>query len=134
VRALRILVPASELRSFVEQDQGDLVWLPTPSKGSVAVVSIFLTSPDAELSLPPETRDARIFGKVQTPVRTAWAIYAYNPIDQTIAKVIAAERAKLKVIPAPAAGWPSGTRASLWEDRTDHIRDTLELAYSDDAL
>ena len=131
VRALGIGVPASELRSAIGQDDDAVVWLPAPPEGSIAVVSIFLTPAGANLEAAPEARHATIFGKVQTSIRSAWAVYAHNPIDQATARMIEHERARLKAIPAPATGWPAGTRASLWEDRTDHNRNTLELALSD---
>lgn len=133
VRALRIIVPASELRSSVGQDGEDLIWLPAPPGGSVAVVSIFLTPSGAELEASADARHATIFGKVQTSIRTAWAVYAHNPMDQATARKVEAERARLKAIPTPVTGWPAGTRASLWEDRTDHNRNTLELAFPDQA-
>ena len=128
VRVLQVIVPHSELRPFVDSDSiSDLHWLPTPPEGSVAVASIVLSPVKAELEIPSGDRSGMIIGLVQTSIRTAWLIYAHNPIDAEMAKIIAGEHETIRHLPE-ADGCPSGTRAALWESRSDHDRHVLELA------
>lgn len=127
VRVLQVLVPDSELRSFAERNPRDITWLPTPPEGSVAVVSIFVSAQGNELPLRRVDHSVIAIGNLQVSTRTAWVVYAHNPIDATMATLIASERAKLTCIPG-AARWPRGTRATLWESREDHNRHALELA------
>lgn len=130
VRVLRILVPYSELRPFAGRDNADIAWLPVPPEGSIGVVSVFIAAPDVVLEPPETVPSASLIGTVRTSIRNAWAFYAHNPIDEATARMIAEERAKIGRIPTRAGGWPPGTRAALWESRTDHNRHALELACS----
>jgi hypothetical protein len=79
------------------------------------------------LSLPGGAHDPIVVGSVPTSTRTAWLVYAHNPIDAAMAKLIDAERAKLKRLPG-AENPPRGTRAALWEHKDGHDRHVLELA------
>ncbi len=127
VRILQVLVPHSELRSFIDRNPRDVTWWTPPPEGSVAVVSIFLTGQDVKPSLPSGSSTAIIVGKVRTSTRTAWAIYSHHPLDGALAKLVDVERTKL-AREAQAASLPQGTRAVLWESREDHDRHVLELA------
>jgi hypothetical protein len=130
VRVLRVLLPHSELRSFSDRNPvSDVVWLPTPPEGSLAVVSIFVSAHSIKLSLPndADTHGVVILGSVPTSTRAAWLVYAHNPIDADMAKLFDNERTKLKRIPG-AASLPPGTRAVLWGSRGDQDRQVLELS------
>jgi hypothetical protein len=127
VRVLQVLVPHSELRSFTDRNPCDVTWLPTPPKGSVAVVSIFLTAQGIELPLPGGAHTAIIVGNVRTSIRTAWVVYTHHPMDAALVKLVDDERTKLTCDPR-AASLPLGTRAALWESKRDHDRHVLELA------
>jgi hypothetical protein len=128
VRVLQILVPHSELRSFTDRIDDDITWLPTPPEGSVAVISIFISTQGIEVSAPNSTHAAMVVGNIRTSTRTAWLVYAHHPIDATMATVISDEHAKLERIPG-AGSWPLNTRAAVWESRKDHDYHVLELAY-----
>jgi len=128
VRVLQVLVPHSELRSFADRNPvADVLWLPTPPEGSVAVVSIAITAQGIELSLPGGAHAPIVVGSVPTSTRIAWLVYTHNPIDAAIAKFIDAECAKLKRLPG-AESSPPGARAALWEHKEGHDRHVLELA------
>lgn len=129
VRVLQVMVPHSELRSFVDRKPHNVTWLPTPPEGSVAVSSIFLTTQANALPMPlPGCADvAIVVGKVPTSTRTAWLVYDHTPIDAALAALINDERAQMHSIPG-AENWQLGTRAVLWEHRVDHDRHALELA------
>ena len=127
VRALQIIIPHSELRSFRERNMKRLCWLPSPPANSVAVVSIFISPATIELSTVQIQGAATIFGKIITDIRTAWLIYGYIPRDNSLSDLIQNEHDKLKPVPG-AELWPSNTRAALWEDRKDHNRHVLEIA------
>jgi hypothetical protein len=125
-RVLQILVPQSELRHFVERDDARVVWLSSPPAGSVAVISVLVAPPLAEL-MPPETSSAALVGTVRTNFRNAWVFYAHCSIDATLGRTIAAEQVKLERLPKPVRVIP-GTRAIVWDSRPDHDRHVLELA------
>lgn len=127
VRVLQVLVPYSELRRFTGRNDRDVTWLLAPPKGSVVVVSVFISAQGIELRVPSNTHAATVVGNVSTSTRTAWLVYARNPIDAAMAHLISDERAKLSRIPG-ATSWPLNTRAALWESRGDHDRHVLELA------
>jgi hypothetical protein len=127
VRILQVLIPHSELRSFTTPDDREITWLPVPPEGSIAVVSVFVTTPGIERLLPSADHPAIVVGKVPTCARTAWLVYANNPLDAASAKLVDEERTKLKQIPG-AQSVPPGTRAAVWESRQDHDRHVLELA------
>lgn len=127
VRVLQVLVPHSELRSFADRTPRDITWLPTPPEGSVAVVSIFVSAQGSELQLRSGAHAVIAIGNLQASTRTAWVVYAHNSVDAVMATLIADKRAQLTRIPG-ATRWPRGTRAALWDSRTDHDRHVLELA------
>ena len=127
-RVLQILIPFSDLRLFATLDDAELTWLPAPPMGSIAVVSIVVAPPDAELCTPEGSSSTHIVGTVRTSLRNAWAFYAHNPIDESLARTITLEREKLKDVPVPS-GLPPGTRAMIWDSRADHDRKVLELAH-----
>ena len=125
VRILQVIVPHSELRSFIDRNPSpDLVWLPTPSEGSVAVMSIFVTTQATELQLSSCPHGTIVVGKVPTSIRTAWLVYARNPIDAAMANVIDGVRTQLM----RAVSLPPGTRRVVWNSREDHDRQVLEFA------
>jgi hypothetical protein len=127
VRALQIIVPHTELRSFVDRELRGVIWLPRPPEGSVAVVSIFVSQLNVERPFPSGAHSPLVVGTVRTSIRTAWVVYAHHPPDAALAQLISDERAKLRRT-LGAARLPPGTRATLWEDRADHDRHVLELA------
>jgi hypothetical protein len=127
VCALQVLVPRSELRSFTDRNSSDITWLPKPPEGSVAVVSIFVTTQGVKFPLPSGVHTAIIIGHVQTSIRTAVAIYAHHPMDAALAKLVDDERKKFTRDPR-ATSLPLNTRAILWESRKDHDRHVLEVA------
>ena len=129
VRVLQIVVPHSELRVFTDRNPHEVTWLLAPPKGSVAVVSIFVSTPGVTRLFPSGAHGPLVVGMVQTSIRTARLVYAHHPPDAALTQLINDERAKLQGIPG-AANWPPGTRATLWEDRGDHDRHILELACS----
>ena len=127
VRILQILVPHSELRPFSHRNDRDITWLPTPPEGSVSVVSIFVSAQGIKLAAPNGAPPETVVGNVRTSSRTAWLVYAHNPIDAATAKFLDDERMKLRGNPE-AATWPPCTRAAMWDSREDHDRHVLELA------
>jgi len=125
VRILQVIVPHSDLRSFIDRNPSpDLLWLPTPPEGSVAVVSIFVTTQATVLQLSSCPPGTIVVGKVPTSIRTAWLVYTHTPIDAAMAKVIDSLRAQL----TRAVSLPSGTRRVVWNSKEDHDRQVLELA------
>jgi hypothetical protein len=128
VRVLQILVPTSELRSFLEYKTGEVVWLQPPESNLIATVSVILAPPLAEIEPPAALASARLVGTVRTSLRNAWVFYAHSSIDETLKGIIATEHAKLRKLPSPATVLP-GTRAVMWDSRPDHDRHVLELAY-----
>ena len=127
VRVLQIIVPHAELRSFIDRDPREVTWLPMPPEGSVAVVSIFVSTLGIEEPFPSGAHGPLVVGTVPTSKRTAWVVYAHHPPDAMLAQLISDERAKLQRT-LGATRLPPGTRAMLWEDREDHDRHVLELA------
>ena len=129
VRVLQVMVPHSELRSFIDRKPQDLTWLPTPPEGSLAVASIFVTTQATALPLPLPgcAHGAILVGKVPTSIRTAWLVYDHTPIDAALAELINGARAKFHNLPGilESGNWP---REALWDSRADHDRHVLELA------
>jgi hypothetical protein len=126
-RVLQILVPQSELRHFVGHDDSKVVWLPLPPADSVAVISVLVAPPLAEL-VPSETSSAALVGTVRTNLRNAWVFYAHSSLNAALEQTIAAEKKKLRRLPKPVRVVP-GTRAIISDSRPDHDRHVLELAY-----
>jgi hypothetical protein len=126
VKALQVLIPHSELRQFTSRNDRDVIWLPTPPDGSIAVVSLFISIPIVDLSLSPDSA-ATILGKIKTSTRTAWLVYLHNPIDVIMEKLISNEKGKLRRI-SDFTDLPPNSRAILWEHRQGHDQHVLELA------
>ncbi len=98
-----------------------------PEKRGIVDRTTFVTLQGLKLSLPTAARDAIVVGSVRTSIRTAWLVYAHNPIDAAMAALIDAERAKLKRIPGADHWHRENARRcrSLGETIDRHV---LELA------
>jgi hypothetical protein len=126
-RVLQIIVPCAELRSFIEQNPHEVIWLPLPPEGSVGVVSIYVAALGLEPPFPSGAHGPFVVGSVPTSIRTAWVVYTHHPPDAALAQLIDNERAELQRALGATSLLPS-VRATLWPAREDHDRHVLELA------
>lgn len=127
MRVLRVIVPCSELRTIPATRTKDVQWLPSPSPGEVGVVSVLLAPPLAHLELPDDNHSAVNVGNLRTDLRSAWVLYARQSPDATLIERIAVERQRVRDMSTTIVT-PTGSRAALWDSRTDHERHVLELA------
>ena len=128
IRALQILIPASELREAEVSNPQKVTWLETPPAGIIGTISLFLTAPDVKFDIPETTCGARLVGKLETSIRHAWVTYAFTKPDDELKKIVKNEKEKLLSLPR-AESVPAGTRATLWDSKNSHERHVLELAY-----
>ena len=130
VRAVQVLVPASELRVFDSREANQTKWMPTPAQNSASVVSVFLAKREAVRTWPGSERGALPLGIVMTPVWTAWAVFIAHQIDDDTRDWIEQLRSRMKSS-ARAAHIPreAGTRAVLGGVRKERDRFLLELAW-----
>jgi len=131
VRAIQILVPESELRMSPIDENKRITWLKSPPPNSVGTISLFITGKGFQLDPPSNVPGARIVGRLDTTMRSAWLAYAFTYPDDQLAKLIEFEKARLSSALAIITV-PPGTRASLWDSRNDHDRHVLELACDSD--
>lgn len=127
VRGLQILIPENELRTSAALDNKGITWLKAPPLGCVGTMSLFITDRCLQLDIPTGVPGAMIVGKLDTSIRTAWITYAFTNPDDELTKLIEFEKSRLNMMLSKIAV-PPGTRASLWDSRTDHNRHVLELS------
>jgi hypothetical protein len=128
IRALQILIPASELREAEVSNPQKLTWLETPPAGNIGTISLFITAPDVKFDIPKDTPGASLVGKLETAIRNAWIAYAFTNPDDKLKRLVKNEKEKLLLLPTQEPV-PAGTRATLWDSTNSHERHVLELAY-----
>jgi hypothetical protein len=131
VRAIQILIPESELRMSPIDEDKRITWLESPPPNSVGTISLFIASKGLQLSPPSNVPGARIVGRLDTTIRSAWLAYAFTYLDAQLGKLIEFEKARLRSVLANITV-PPGIRTSLWDSRNDHDRHVLELACDSD--
>lgn len=124
VRAVQVVVPASELVPFEAAESPNMKWLPGPPVGMAAVVSIFIVEPPTFESWPGAIEGAQPLGIPVCPTRLTWAVVANSPLDASSLQKI--EEARHKAIKLPgAADAPRipGVRAVIWGSSTGSPQD-----------
>ncbi len=126
--ALQVLVPAAELRVF-EGNETQTRWLPSPTLGSVMVVSV-LVGPHAQATedWPGAQAGTTPVGVMVSRTRVTWVVAHEEPLDAALAVRINEFRADL------TQRWPlrarSSVRALLAAVRDNGQRVIVELAWS----
>lgn len=131
VRAIQIVLPASELRSFPATETAQLRWLPAPLPNSVSIVSIFIAHRGAEMKWPGSAHGTLPLGVIVTEKRVTWAVYSSNSIDAKTKVWIEDNRSKLASMPVTAETLRKpGIRAVLFGDQEGHSKFFIELSLS----
>jgi hypothetical protein len=127
VRAVQILVPASELRDIKIDKSKDITWLTAPPKGAIGTISVFICKSGETITIPCDAENQWIVSVLDTPLRQAVITYAFTYPDDSLTQLITYEKGRLTSLTKDKC-FPHGTRATLWDSRKDHNRHFLELA------
>lgn len=130
VRAMQIVVPASELRAFESEDR-QMHWIAAPSVGSAVTVSLFISDPVVTELWPASSEGSSPLGIMQLSERLIWVVYKEHPISPEMAIFFEECRAKVAGIEGSAdARKGSDTRAVVFgHSEKKHDQFILELAW-----
>jgi hypothetical protein len=129
VRAVQILIPASELRNVNIDDSKKITWLKPPPQDAVGTISVFICKPGEVLEVPDDSSDKWLVSRLETSIRDAIVTYAFTYPDETLTEVIVNEKSKLaKIVQEKGILVSPGSRAALWDSKEGHNRHVLELA------
>jgi hypothetical protein len=137
-RALQIVLPASELRSFASQKAAQTKWLPPPSENSTSEVSNFIVDRrtmgrPTDSKWPDASVGAQPLGLIDIPPagRTVWAVHAYNALDDGAMACIRKQRRMVENLTDDyKAHRGPDARAMLAGSRQGRTRYFLEFAWS----
>jgi hypothetical protein len=130
-RALQVVIPTSELRSYALDDAPD-IWIAPPGPDHVAVASVFIAPSGTKPSWSAGEPQPHPICVIETRNRAAWLLYNANPLDHTTLDWIEQQRALLAKLPgfSDAPRLPE-IRAVVTADRGEHDHFLIELAWSD---
>jgi hypothetical protein len=99
VRALQLVLPALELRTFASPEAAQMAWLPAPSEHFTCEVSIFIVDRRTmgcpnDSKWPGASVGAQPLGFIDilSAGRTIWAVHAYKALDASATACIEKER------------------------------------------
>jgi hypothetical protein len=138
VRALQIVLPASELRSFASQEAAQTKWLPPPSENSTSEISIFIVDRriaghPTDSKWPGSSAGAQPLGFIDIPPagRTIWVVHVHNALDAGAMACIEQQRRMVEHLADDyKAHRAPDARAMLAGSRQGLTRFCLEFAWS----
>jgi hypothetical protein len=138
VRALQIVLPASELRAFASQEAAQTKWLPPPSENFTSEVTVFIVDcrtmgRPTDSKWPGASVGAQSLGLIDLPVagRTVWAVHTYNALDGSAMACIEKQRRMVENLADDyKAHRTPDARAILAGSREGLTRFLLEFAWS----
>jgi hypothetical protein len=133
IRAIQIVVPGSELRSFDSEEADQMVWLPLPIAGSQSVVTVYVAKrSNTQLPWNAPAGAVEPLALLATPLRSAWLIHTQHLMDDPTLSMV--ENYRLRIHESDfSEGVPHevGMRAFLWGAHENSDRFFVELAFDD---
>jgi hypothetical protein len=131
-RAVQVVIPSSELRSYASEEVQGTVWITLPGPDHVVVASIFIASGGTKPLWSGDEPPPHPIGVIATRNRVAWLLYVAIPLDRTTLDWIEQARAFVTKLPG-ALDVPRlpEIRALVPVDRGEHDLFLIELAWSD---
>lgn len=131
VRAIQIIVPASELRAFAS-DEKEMHWIPVPSIGSAVTVSLFISKINDKELWPAASEDSRPLGIMRASERLIWIVYKEHQVTTDLAYFFEECRAKVANIEgvANAPQRPDMRAVVCGYHEEEHDQFIVEMAWS----
>ena len=129
VRAIQIVVPASELRAF-ENNEKEMHWIPVPATGYAVTVSLFISKINGKKSWPAASEGSMPLGIMRVSERLIWLVYKEHLVTDDLASFFEECRAKvLNIDGAAYAPQRPDIRAAVHGHKEEHDQFIVELAW-----
>ena len=119
VRVAQIVIPASDLASFVGRESFETTWLQPPAPGSASLVSIFIAEPPTIEDWPQLFEGVEPLALFTYATRTAWAVSTTVTLEaETIRRMDEGRQLANQLPGASSAPRVPSTRSVLWGSST----------------